>query len=392
MQKALTKDDLIYILDSIFRISPQAENAFQMLADGLYVKSYTNDLQTHADDSTVHITPTIKEILNNITADDQGNILIRISTQTDNAIQQLPDGIFVTDYTTVIQQHTDHVDNNEIHVTKDNKDAWDKMLDDAQDFTLAELNKLKICQIEPVTELPEGDDISDTTIYLLDNDPECPEDCACTMNVYILGKWVKLGVTRSVLSHYVLKEDAQDALDNAHAHDNHETLNKFTETEDGELLYNGANIHNIGLSSQEKNAATFIDGQLYVHDYSDEIKAIQISSAFSKVNLLNQELTDAGVYELKDNIDNYNIILVEYYYKPNDTEEQPGCAKTAVIDTDILQHLYEKGVDYMLEYGYGILTSNSKIRMHENKIWVNYYHNVCIYRITGIRKGENSNE
>ena len=62
-----------------------------------------------------------------------------------------------------------------------------------------------------------------------------------------------------------------------------------------------------------------------------------------------------------------------------------------MLDTDILNYLYTKNMDYMLEYGYGILMSNSKIRMHGDKLWVDYYHNVCIYRITGIRRGD-SNE
>lgn len=398
MQKALTKDDLIYILNGIFRLSAQADNAFQMLSDGLYVKDYTNDLNAHMNDTDVHVDATIKAILNKITADDQGNIyydthlLCRVSTQAGNAIQQLPDGIFVTDYSTEIQQHTDHTNDNEIHVTQLDKDTWNQMLADAKVFTLDEIQKLKILEIRPVSTLPEEDDISETTIYLLDNDPECPEGCPCTMNMYIMGQWIKLGVTNTILNHYVLKTDAQEAIDNSHVHDNQSVIDKFTENENGELLYDGANIHDIGVSSQDKNAAQLINGQLYVRDYTEEIKTMQISAAFAKINLLDYELTDSGVYELKDFIDNYNILLVEYYYKPNDPQDTPGCAKTAVIDTDVLNLLYEKGIDYMLEYGYGILVSNSKIRMHENKIWINYYHNVCVYRITGIRKGDDSNE
>ena len=42
----------------------------------------------------------------------------------------------------------------------------------------------------------------------------------------------------------------------------------------------------------------------------------------------------------------------------------------------------------MLDYGYGYLTANSKIRMNENKLIVDYYHNVCIYKVTGIRRGD----
>lgn len=63
MSKALTKEDLLYILQGIFRLSTQPDNAFQMLDDGLYVKDYQNDFDNHADDTGLHITQDIRDIL-----------------------------------------------------------------------------------------------------------------------------------------------------------------------------------------------------------------------------------------------------------------------------------------------------------------------------------------
>ena len=97
MQKALTKEDLMYILDSIFKISNDEENGFEMHEDGLYVKSYL----THEDNKNLHIEERLRSILNKITVDNAGNIyydthlLSRVSGLENNAIQQKEDGIYV---------------------------------------------------------------------------------------------------------------------------------------------------------------------------------------------------------------------------------------------------------------------------------------------------------
>ena len=63
MSKALTKEDLVYILQGIFRLSTQPDNAFQMLDDGLYVKDYQDDFNNHTGDTGLHITQDIRDIL-----------------------------------------------------------------------------------------------------------------------------------------------------------------------------------------------------------------------------------------------------------------------------------------------------------------------------------------
>ena len=70
MSKALTKEDLLYILQGIFRLSQEPDNAFDMLEDGLYVKDYQNDLSNHTDDDTIHITPEIHDILDLLSIDE----------------------------------------------------------------------------------------------------------------------------------------------------------------------------------------------------------------------------------------------------------------------------------------------------------------------------------
>lgn len=412
MEKVLTREDLLYILQSIFKLSEQENNAFKMLSDGLFVEDYHSDLSNHTSNSDVHINETLKQILNGFSLTEDGVLLyngnltgIEISQEENNSIVIKTDGLYVPG---VNQEVQDHIINKDTHVTIEEKENWDQTLEKSKAFTLEEISKLIIHNIEIVYVLPEpieapvenentedeavsGTKIiypSSTTLYLLADDPDCPEECTYTMHMYLNDQWVKLNLSNKTLNKFALKTEVKDAIDNSHAHENKKTLDKFNEDENGNLTYNNSNIHELSISTEADNAAEIKDGKLYVKDLEKELRSLQIAAAWSKVNLYNEEINNSGVYELKDYIDNYNLILVEYYYKPNDENEQPGCAKTAIIDTDILNHLYSKNMDYMLEYGYGILTSNSKIRMHEDKLWVDYYHNVCIYRITGIRKGE----
>ena len=128
MSKALTKEDLLYILQGIFRLSTQPDNAFQMLDDGLYVKDYHDDLSNHTDDTVIHITQEIRDILDLFSIDANDNLLyngkpvnIAISGESNNAIKVNPDGIYVEDITTEIK---DHIKDTDIHVTKDDKEKW----------------------------------------------------------------------------------------------------------------------------------------------------------------------------------------------------------------------------------------------------------------------------
>lgn len=418
MAKALTREDLLYILQSIFRLSEQENNAFQMLTDGLFVEDYHADLQAHMDDANVHVNETLKQILDDLSLTETGTLMYKdmpislaISQKEGNSIAIELDGLYVPG---VAQEAADHLVNNDVHVTADDKENWNNTLQQAKEFTKDEISKLVIHDIQIVEALPEipvviedtgsGDDIpseegevaqpvfpSSTTLYLVVNDSDTPEENLFAMYMYLQDQWVRLNISNKTLRKYALKTEVEDAIKNSHAHENEEALSKLSTDENGNLLYNGTNIHDVDLSTEAGNAAKMIDGKLYVEDLKDELKSLETAAAFAKVNLYSEEINNSGVYELKDYIDNYNLILVEYYYRPNDENEAPGCAKTAVIDTDILNYLYTKNMDYMLEYGYGILMSNSKIRMHGDKLWVDYYHNVCIYRITGIRRGD-SNE
>ena len=389
MSKALTKEDLLYILQGIFRLSQEPDNAFDMLEDGLYVKDYQNDLSNHTDDDTIHITSEIHDILDLLSIDEYGNLLydnkpvnISISNEANNAIKIKSDGIYVEDITTETKEH---IENKDIHVTKTDKEKWDKTLNDAKEFTTDRISKITIYNIIEVDKLPE-ENISSTTLYLLKNDPEHPDECEDVMYMYINDRWITLSITNRTLKLLATKKELEDYVkkEDCHKSENKELLDKFSISDTGNLLYDNKPLYEFILSEASNNAAKLKDGKLFVEDFSDVIRSLQIASSVSKTRLYTGDITESGKYDLADDIDNYSMIMIDYYYKPNEPDAQPGCAKTAVIDTDTLNELYDKGIDYMLELGYGVSTSNVKINFHGNVLCVNYFNNVCIYKITGI--------
>lgn len=389
-QKALTKEDLIYILQSLFKIADEQDNVLQRTDNGLYVKdefsAIRDDLDAHVDDNNVHITSTIRNILDKLSVDENDELLYDnrpittiISDKHDNALKiDENGGMFVRDY------HADlHIENEDIHVTKEQKDDWSKALDESKKYTIEEIGKIPLTKMEVVTILPT-ENISSETLYFLIVYDEDEEKYGFSLYIYSNDKWWPMIIPQEKLE-ALLKVDL-------HKHENKSVIDLFGVDETGQLLYNGEDLFNVACLDDPTNAAKMVGNKLYIKDFTQELKSIETCSVFAKVNLYSKEISDSGKYQLKDDINNFNLIMIEYYYKPDKEGEPNGCAKTAVIDTDVLNFLYDKAMDYMLEYGYGIMTSNSKIRMHEDKIWVDYYNNVCIYRITGIRKATPAKE
>lgn len=388
MQKALTKEDLLYILNSIFQISREPNNAFQMLTDGLYVEHYS----VHADDTDVHVDATIKSMLAKFSLDENGNLLydskpvnVAISSKEGNAIVIESDGLYVSFTSEEVLQHLQDTD---IHVSGDDRTTWDGMLEEAKKHTADEINKLTIYDIQYVTELPNltEEPVSATTIYAIKED-DSPDECEYTWYINIEDEWRPFGITKKTLNKYLTKLEIEDKYllkEDAHEHTNHELLEKLSEDTAGNLMYNGVDVNNAHISKKERNAIQVIDGELFVENLADEIHSMQVGGGFTKTNLLAEECAAPGKYTLKDSMDNYSLLLIEYYYKPDDETKGPGYAKTATVDVDTLNELYAKGIDYCLELGYGISNSNCKFNMHQKTLMVNYYHNICIYKITGI--------
>lgn len=393
MGKALTKEDLIYILQAVLKLSQLPTNALHREADGLYVEDYHADLEKHTNDDSIHVTQQILDTLSHIAIDDKGELVFDgkqlmtyISKAPDNALVEKSDGYYVKN-----TDASQHINDSSIHVTQDDKDNWDSMLDEANDYTDDEIAALPIHDFCFVTSLPTQDQ-DETMLYFLANNPDRCLECTYTLHIWKDGKWHVLGVTNKTLGDYVTKQEFIDGIKDFF-HSNQSVLDALNEDVYGVLTYRGKSIFNLGLIDADKtNAIEIRNGKLYVRDYTQEINSLANSSQLVKTNLYNEEISESGKYKLKDTIDNYNLILVEYYYKPNNEDPgTPGCIQTAVIDPDTLNDAYSMGRLYILQYGYGVLTSNSQIHIVGDELTVDYYHNVCIYKITGIRKGSGEN-
>lgn len=414
--KALTKEDLIYILQAVLMLSQQPTNALHREDDGLYVKDYTQDLEAHTSDSSIHVTQSILDVLNRITINEDDELTfdgkqlmtyisqepfnslvqkedgyyvpsLRISQEQNNALEMKDDGLYTknTDAST-------HTSDKVIHVTQNDKDTWNGILKEANDYTDQSIAEIPIQHLFFGTQLPNTGQ-SEDTLYFLADDPERIDECTYTIYIWREGAWHVLNITKRTLKDYVTDTDFKNTI-KSFVHTNQEVLDKFSVDENGILLYDGHGFFDSVIVHPAKdNALEIRDGKFYVHNYTQEITSMMKSSALAKTNLYDQEISQSGKYKLKDTIDNYNLILVEYYYKPNKQDPgTPGCIQTAVIDPDTLNDAYSMGMLYILQYGYGVMTSNSQIHIVGDELTVDYYNNVCIYKITGIRKGDTDGE
>lgn len=411
MGKALTKEDLIYILQAVLKLSQLPTNALHRDADnGLYVEDYHQDLQAHTEDSSVHVTQQILDVLSRIAINesdeltyDGKQLMTYISQKPNNGLSQKDDGLYVpalqiskeADNVIGIKddglyvKNTDaskHVGDDSIHVTQEDKDEWNAMLYNANDYTDEEISRLPIHDFCFTTSLPATG--QESMIYFLANNPDSPKECTYSIHIWRDNKWHTLTATNNTFNLYVTQEQFIESL-KGFVHSNQNVLDALTEDENGRLCFKGQSVFDtLLIHPSKKNAIQIKDGQLYVYDYTEEITSMAKASFLTKTNLYNEEISQSGKYQLKDDIMNYNLLLIEYYYKPDNDRDSPGCAKTAIVDVDTLIECRQLGRNYMLEYGYGVMTSNSQIYIEGDMLTVNYYHNVCIYKITGIRKGD----
>lgn len=363
--KALTREDLLYILQGVFHLSDEQNNAFQLLDDGLFVQDYKPDLKKHAEDNDLHVDAALKKMLSGFSLNEDGKLTY------NGEIVLIPQDIY------------EHLINNDIHVTLKDKESWDAMLEAAKTFTNEELGKLTFIDMTEVEKLPEEHEVSTKTIYLLKDKENATEECEDVMYFYINGRWLQLSISNKTLKKLTTKKEFEEYIEKE-KHENRDVLDKLTESDSDGLLFDGKSVHQFEISDAPGNAAIVKDGKLYVKDLEATVRSLQISAVLSKSLLWYGDIEDSGRYDLMDSIDNYSMLVIDYYYQPHDPEKEKGNAKSTIIDVDTLNELYERNIDYLLEMGYGLMTSNCKIRFNKSTLWVNYYHNVCIYKITGI--------
>ena len=383
----LTKDDLISILEALFKFSQEPNNAILRKEDGLYVLDFHKDFEKHINNTDIHPTKEQKDILANFSLENdvlnyKGKpIVISVSGEEGNAIIVKPDGLYIKDYNKAIDEH---IKDTTVHITKDERDEWNGILDKAKKYA----DQLPFYTYQKVDSLPNDEQvIKDNTIYLLKQTYPESNEVYYVRYIYREHKWISLDITAESIKLLAHKSD----LLKLHTHDNKDILDKFTEDEQtGNLLYNGSSIYNNTISQDKNNAIGLgTDGKLYVKNLEQLIDSIaKAQSGLSKKIILDQECDEAKEYTLDDDINNYNYLMIHYYTMPDtDTEtekRQPYDAKTEILDVDNLNDLYKRGIDYILEHDYGFSTYNTKIRFHDNIMQILYYNHICIYQIIGV--------
>ena len=371
----LRREELIIILEELFKFSKELNNALQRKNDGLYVE----DLSSHVEDNTKHLNAEQINLLDSLEIKKDGlyfnlnKLLDSISSQEGNAIEQKDDGLFVQDLSEVLNNH---INNDNIHFTQEQIDNFNNMYQNTVETIDDFISSFTVNTWEFVTQLPEYD-IKSNTLYILEIEDE-NHNKTYPKYIYLNNKFINI-------------DDYVSSFD-THQHANKNTLDKFNEDQNGDLTYNNNPLISIQISDNENNALSLDENnKLYVPNLMNILEEFSKQTYMTKTVLLEQELTDINEYRLNADINDFNFLIINYYYIVEETDEETEevtinkyDAKTEILDVDNLNYLYENHIDYLLEHDNGLSLYNSKVRFHDNKIQVTYYNNVCIYKIIGV--------
>ena len=137
-----------------------------------------------------------------------------------------------------------HLDNFVIHVTQEDKDAWNAMLENAKKYAKELFDSATSLQAIKVNELPT-EDIKEMCIYLISTDPK--ENNYYEEYMYIDNQWELIGNTKVNLESYILKTEVEELLKDylpkkdSHTHENMDIINELSDT-NGLLNYRGTPI------------------------------------------------------------------------------------------------------------------------------------------------------
>lgn len=374
----LRKEDLITILEALFRFSQDSNNALERRNDGLYV----TDHSSHVNNNSIHVTSTQKDLLNLLSIDNNNlifntkQIFDSISENNDNALTLESDGLYVKDLNDTL---TNHINDTSVHFTQQQLDDINNIFQDTRDLINDFIATFTVNTWELVNILPEVTP-NTNTLYIL----QTTEGSTTYYDLYIYS---------NLTEEFINLTNASDILNQLHTHSNKAILDKFSEDLNGKPLYDNNDLATYNISSDSTNALRYLNGELYV----ENLKPLIISNSNSgnsyltKTILYNDLMNDINEYALNDDINNYNFLILNYFlYQEEEDEETHEIevirqdAKTEILDVNNLNFLYTNNIDYLLEHDNALSIYNTKIRFNNDKAYVTYYHDVCIYQILGV--------
>lgn len=186
---------------------------------------------------------------------------------SDNAVAYLTDFV----------PYTEHIQNNVIHVTQEDKDLWNSILATANEYARNLFSQLNSFEIKKVTELPTGNDIRENTIYFIRNTENLNSN-VYDEYMYIDGEWEVIGSTAidiaGILADYYTKTEVNEALSSyynktdidtmfvealasVHTHDNKSVLDALGDN-NGRLTYNGNEIAELFTEADIANVMMYL--------------------------------------------------------------------------------------------------------------------------------------
>lgn len=181
----------------------------------------------------------IKDAVNGVVSTDVADIKKAINNINDVELVNIKK--LISDLDT---NFTKHESDTVVHVTQDDKDLWNAILDNAKKYAKELFDKVTSFKAVMVTELPT-ENIETMCIYLLAIDPK--EKDSYEEYMYINNSWELIGNTRINLEPYILRTEVEKILEDyllkkdSHKHDNLDVLDKMSEY-DGLLNYKGKPI------------------------------------------------------------------------------------------------------------------------------------------------------
>ena len=339
MPKGLTRNDLLYILNEIFKISTANNNALRFTEQGLFVESYS----VHSGNSDLHMpSKEAHDIVAGFSLDANDNLIyngdpatIRISDEEDNAIQLDANGALYVERVYNQSDFQDHLDDDNRHVTQEDRDKWDGMVDEANEYTDDEIEKIKIHRVVYSTSVPAPEDMDPHVMYILLDEENIVENPV--IKIKVDNEVVTIGITKATMNLYYTKQECDDKFETIQHAENtymekpsNEDVITDIVNDNGHPVFTGKKF----LSSRANNALREeSDGSLFCEDFSALVHSLQISASFSKTNLYDQEISAPGTYILKDDINSYNLLLVEYWFYPPALIQVPVYTNRDIIQT-----------------------------------------------------------
>lgn len=200
---------------------------------------------------------------------------------------------------TLTQSVQDHINNTVVHVTQDDKDLWNAILESAKGYANELFNGVTSFNVEIVSSLPSKN-IKTLTVYLLPNNNGSSIDYYDEY-MYINNKWEVIGSTYIDLSHYITdtvfnayKQEVTNKFSkysttaqiesllgsyakkvDLHSHKNADVLNKISQSPEGILLFDGQEIKggssDLVVSEEEDNAIQQREDGIFVEDKTKDI-------------------------------------------------------------------------------------------------------------------------